>query len=75
MSYLSERRARRRQAQWQSQIRTWAITTGRSLALDFCHDQPLPVQPYTVGLVLWDGEQPWVEAPVTVLRRHSGPRR
>jgi hypothetical protein len=64
VSYLSERRARRRRAEWESQIRTWAITTGRSLALDLHHEHPLPVRPYMVGLVLWEGEQPWVEVPV-----------
>lgn len=65
MSYLSERRARRRQAAWEARTRTWALATGRSLALELHHDHPLPVRPYTVGLVLWDDEQPWVEVPVT----------
>lgn len=65
MSYLFERRARRRRAQWEAQTRTWATTTGRSLALDLHGGHPVRVRPYTVGLVLWEREQPWVEVPVT----------
>jgi hypothetical protein len=65
VSYLSERRARRRRAVWEAQIRTWATETGRSLALDLHSDHALRVRPYKVGLVLHMGEQPWVEVPVT----------
>jgi hypothetical protein len=64
MSYLSERRARRRRAEWQSEIRIWAITTARSLAIDLHCDHSLPIRSYKVGLVLWDGEQAWAEIPV-----------
>lgn len=65
MNRLSQRRARRRQAEWEARTRTWAVATGRSLALDLHHDRQVAVRPYTVGLVLHDGEQPWVEVPVT----------
>jgi hypothetical protein len=65
MSYLSERRARRRRVEWEARIRAWGTATGRSLALDLHHDHQVAVRPYTVGLVLWEGERVWVEVPVT----------
>lgn len=64
MSYLSNRQARRR-AEWERQTRIWAIITGRSLALHLNHELALDVRSYTVGLVLRDDEQPWVEVPAT----------
>jgi hypothetical protein len=64
VSYLSERRARRRRAEREARTRIWAVAIGRSLALHLHHGHPLPVRPYTVGLVLRDGEHPWVEVPV-----------
>jgi hypothetical protein len=65
MSYLSERRARRRRAEWEARIRAWGTTAGRSLALDLHHDCQVAVRPYTVGLVMWEGERVWIEVPAT----------
>jgi hypothetical protein len=62
---MSISKHKRELARWETATRQWAADAGRSLALNIHHDQPVPVRPYTVGLVLWEGEQPWVEVPVT----------
>jgi hypothetical protein len=41
------------------------MSVARSLALDLLHDRQVAVRPYTVGLVLWDGERVWIEVPAT----------
>jgi hypothetical protein len=65
MSYLSQRRTRRRRLEWEARIRAWGTSAGRALALDLHHHRQVAVRPYTVGLVLWEGERVWVEVPAT----------
>lgn len=51
----------RKMARHEANQRAQAAETARTLAVALHHDVALPVQPYTVGLVLWQGEQPWAE--------------
>lgn len=54
-------RDRRRTARWETMERGRAADAAKALAVELHRGDPPPVQPYTVGLVLWEGEQTWVE--------------
>jgi hypothetical protein len=62
---MSIRKQKRELARWEAATRQWATVAGRSLALDLHDHRQVAVRQYTVGLVLQEGEQPWVEVPVT----------
>ena len=57
------RRQARRLAREESEVRTWATVTARSLALALYQGHELAAKPYTVGVILRDGEVPWAEFP------------
>jgi len=56
-------RDKHRLARWENmeRERERAAEVARSLAVELLRGTPPPVPPYTVGLVLWEGEQTWTE--------------
>lgn len=77
---MSVRRRQRELARWEAETRTWATAAGRALVLDLSRNTDKPVWPYSVGLVLWEGEKVWAQVPArcsadTPLAVRSGPPR
>jgi hypothetical protein len=60
---MSVRKLRKEMARWEAETRTWATAAGRALVLDLSRNTDVPVQPYSIGLVLWDGEKVWAQVP------------
>jgi hypothetical protein len=60
---VSARRRQRELDRWEAETRTWAMLTGRVLALALSRNTDVPVQPYSIGLVLWEGEKVWAQVP------------
>jgi hypothetical protein len=50
--------------QWERSTREWALEAARHLAMCLYNGTPPHVRPYTVGLVLQEGEQVWLETPL-----------
>lgn len=59
----SSRKQRKELARWEATTRAWATETAKTLAVQLYRDTDVPVQPYNVGVVLEDGEKPWVQVP------------
>ena len=51
-------------ARWEHDIRQWATSAGRDLALDLYYGRDRTDRPYNVGVVLDFGEKVWAEVPV-----------
>jgi hypothetical protein len=75
---VTKRKQRKAIAQWETETRTWATCTARALILAICGGEPIPVNPYRVGVVLDLDEQAWVECPLRFTKKHHrrqrGPR-
>jgi hypothetical protein len=77
---VSVRRRHRELARWDAETRIWATEQGRRLALDLYHGHNVAVRPYSVGILLWDGETVWGLIPArccadTPLAVRPGPAR
>jgi hypothetical protein len=77
---VSVRRRQRELARWEAETRTWATAAGRALVLDLSRNTDAPVQPYSIGLVLWKDEKVWAQVPArcsadTPLAVRPGPPR
>ncbi len=59
----SARKQRREVARWEASTRAWATSRGKDLALELYQQSDVAVTPYSVGLVLEQGEKPWVQVP------------
>lgn len=57
------RKQRKEVARWEVSTRAWATGRGRDLALELYQQSHVAVTPYSVGLVLEQGEKPWVQVP------------
>ena len=57
------RKQRREVARWEASTRAWATSRGKDLALELYQQSDVAVTPYSVGLVLEQGEKPWVQVP------------
>ena len=60
---MSARRRQRELDRWESETRTWATAAGRALVLELGRNTDIPVQPYSIGLVLWENEKVWAQVP------------
>ena len=65
MTKLKERKALTR---WENDTREWAHQTARNLVLAIVRGQPVPANPYRVGVVLDPGERVWAECPIRFLQ-------
>lgn len=61
---MSRRRDERELARFDAEVRTWAGSAARELALDLFYDRERLTRPYGVGVVLDPGEKAWTEVPV-----------
>ena len=60
----SARKQRREVVRWEASTRAWATSRGKDLALELYQQSDVAVlTPYSVGLVLEQGERPWVQVP------------
>jgi hypothetical protein len=62
---MSIRKHKRELARWETATRQWAADAGRRLAIDLHRGHEVPIQPYTVGVVLWTSrnEHVWGQVP------------
>lgn len=74
---MSARKQHKALDRWETDVREWAIDTGRLLVLAICQGEQMPVTPYEIGVVLGAGEEAWVQCPVRFLQDsvpHEGAR-
>jgi hypothetical protein len=61
---MSTRKQTRALTRWNDEVRQWATTAGRALALDLYYNRESALRPYDVGVVLGAGERVWAETPL-----------
>jgi hypothetical protein len=57
------RRWQRELARWEADTRSWATAAGRALVLNLCQNTDVALHPYSIGLVLREGEKVWAQLP------------
>lgn len=65
---MTKRKERKALARWETDTREWAHDTARKLVLAMVGGQPVPANPYGIGVVLDRGERVWAECPVRFLQ-------
>ena len=67
---MTSRKHRKAVARWETDTRDWAHQTARNLVLAIVSRQPVPANPYGIGVVLERGERVWAECPVRFLQEN-----